>query len=78
MLAGEDVPELAGLLLEPGDGLSIRDLALPVRDLADERRVLGCERAHLGVEVAALRHLTVHGECDQSANAGDEHDRNAA
>ena len=78
MLAGEDVPELTRLLLKPGDGLRVGDLALSIRYLPDERGVLGGERVHLGIEAAALGNLTVHGECNQSADAGDEHDRNPA
>ena len=78
MLAGEDVPELAGLLLEPGDRLRIGDLALPVRDLVLERRVLRRQGSHLRVEVAALRDLTVDGKGDETADPGDEHDREPA
>jgi hypothetical protein len=76
MLAREDIPELSRLLLEPGDGLGVGDLALAVGDLPGERGVLRCKRAHLGVEVAALRHLTVDGECNQAADPRDEHDGN--
>jgi len=78
VLAGEDVPELAGLLLEPRDRLGVGDLSLPIRDLVLERRVLVCERAHPGVEVAALRHLPVDRERDQTADPGDERDGEAA
>ena len=78
MLAGEDVPELTRLLLKPRDGLRIGDPALTVGDLLLQRRILGRERAHLCVEMTALRDLSVHGECDQSADPGDEHDCNPA
>lgn len=76
MLAGEDVPELACLLLEPGDRLRVGDLPLAVGDLPDERGVLRGKRVHLGVQIAALRHLTVHGESDEPADPRDEHDGN--
>jgi hypothetical protein len=74
VLAGEDVPELASLLLQPRDGLGVGDLSLAVRDLPDEGRVLSCKRVHLRIEAAALGNLTVHGERHQAADSGDEHD----
>jgi hypothetical protein len=74
VLAREDVPELASLLLQPRNGLGISDLSLAVRDLPDERRVLGCKCVHLRIEAATLRNLTVHGKRHQAADPGDEHD----
>lgn len=78
MLSREYVAQLAGLLLEPGHRLRIRDLALPVGDLLGERRVLSGQRRHLRVEVPALRHLPVDGKRDKTADSGDEHDGNPA
>jgi hypothetical protein len=78
MLAREDVSELARLLLQPGNGLCVGDLALPIRDLLRQCRVLGPKRVDLGVEMPRLRHLPVDRECDQSADPGNEHDCNPA
>jgi hypothetical protein len=78
VLAGEDVPELPRLLLQPGNRLRIGDLPLPIRDLLRQRRILGCECVDLGVEVPRLRHLSVHREGNQSADPGNEHDCNPA
>jgi hypothetical protein len=78
VLARKDVPELPRLLLQPGNRLRVGDLALAVRDLPRQRRISGCERVDLGVEMPRLRHLSVHRECDQAADRGNEHDCNPA
>ena len=76
VLAGEDVSELASLLLEPRDGLRVGDLALAIGYLLRQRRVARDKRAHLGVEVPALRDLTVDRERHEPADPRDEHDGN--
>lgn len=78
LLSREDVPELARLLFEPGDRLSIGDLPFALGDLLRERRVLRGESAHLGVEVPRLSHLSVYGKCNQPADPRDEDDRDPA
>jgi hypothetical protein len=78
VFAGEDVAELPCLLLEPGNGLRVGDLALAIRDLLRQRDIPGGEGAHLGVEVTALCNLPVHRECDQSTDPSNEHDCNPA
>lgn len=72
LLAGEHVPELARLLLQPGDRLRVDDLALVIADALRQRRVLLLQLPHLRVDAAALGDLAVHGERDDATDDRDD------